>query len=250
MQPYLSRILVYPVKSLPAIEKSEAKVVEGAGIEGDRQFALFDADDRLLNAKRLGARIIRVSMLSAAPDNDEDSETELDFAPLEDAATTLLGQPVRLRSDSKSGFPDDLEATGPTVVGTASLEAVAEWFSTSLDEVRRRFRANLEISGLEPFGEDRLFGPPGEPRAFRIGEVQLLGTNPCARCSVPSMDSQDGSVPDPHFAAKFSELRARNRCKDSHFDRYGHSYRFAVNTVLATGHGGRILRVGDPLRMD
>ena len=63
------------------------------------------------------------------------------------------------------GFVDDRDASGPTLVGSASLASVADWFNLETEETRRRLRTNLEIAGLEPFEEDSLFGP----RASRAG---------------------------------------------------------------------------------
>src|SRR5262249_57563790 len=87
---------------------------------------------------------------------------------------------------SRNGFPDDPIANGPTVVSTATLEKVCEWFpEIALPEVRRRFRTTLEIDAasdaessngsgekLPAFWEDRLFGPANTYAVrFRIGDV-------------------------------------------------------------------------------
>src|SRR5581483_2540325 len=94
-----------------------------------------------------------------------------------------------------NGFPDDLNAPGPTVISTATLRTVASWFpGLTVDDMRLRFRANLEIDGVEPFWEDRLYGEQGESVTIRIGRVTIEGVNPCQRCVVPTRDPSTGHI--------------------------------------------------------
>lgn len=258
VRPCLARIQIYPIKSLDPLNLEETEVVDGAGLRGDREFAFFEAGDKVLNAKRARERLLSVRAIY----DEEGTRVELrttesngrfdlagDRKPAETFVGEWLGRPLELRRDGVLGFPDDPEASGPTVAGTGSVELVAQWFGWEADEVRRRFRTNLEISGLRPFEEDLLFGPPGEPRRFRIGDVELRGTNPCARCVVPSLDSRGGASKDIQFARKFAGLRKRHAPAGSAIHRYGHYYRFAVNTRLAPEQGGRSLRVGDEFEL-
>ena len=124
----------------------------------------------------------------------------------------------------REGFPDDGLAPGPTIVSTASLQTVCEWFpGMALDEARRRFRTTLEIAGasasadegafcvaldtLPPFWEDQLFADIEIAVVrFKIGEVAFEGSNPCARCPVPARESQTG-VTDDGFQKRFTDLR-------------------------------------------
>lgn len=252
----LTSIQVYPIKSFDPVDLHEATVTEGAGIAGDREFVFVDEGGRVQNAKRCGERIIPVRARYALADRTVEMQAggeaarfglDRDRPALEAWIGARLGRRVLLRQDAAKGFQDDPEASGPTVVGSASLAAVADWFGFAIEEARRRIRANLEIAGLEPFEEDRLFGPPGRPRPFRIGDVTLLGVNPCARCTVPAMDSRNGVTGDEHFARKFAEFRKRHGRPDTALDLYQGHYRLAVNTRLAAAQGGKTLRIGDEL---
>ena len=256
MRPYLASIRVYPIKSFDPLVLRQATVTDEAGIAGDREFALFDEQGTVLHAKRLGKRIMSIraryqrqgrSVELRAGGDCQLFDLENDREALEAWIGCQLERPVSLRRNRRTGFVDDLEASGPTMVGSASLASVGEWFGLETEEIRRRLRTNLEIAGLEPFEEDSLFGPPGQPRRFRIGNVELIGTNPCSRCIVPSINSAGGSGPDKGFAAKFAARREQERWRDSALDRYGHYYRLAVNTRLALGQGGQTLCVGDEL---
>ena len=256
MKPYLARIILYPIKSLGPLSLERVQVLEGAGLAGDREYALFDARGRVLNAKRLRSALLSIHVRYS----ERGRKIELrcgarkltcDIAESQDALgdffSGALGEDVVVSRDSRAGYFDDMDATGPTVVGAASLDSVAGWFGLAGDEVRRRFRANLEIAGLEPFEEDLLFGRPGEPRRFRIGDVDFLGTNPCARCIVPSLDSTGQPGNESLTPARFARFRERYRRKDSELVEYGHYYRLSVNTLLAPNQGGKTLSLGDEL---
>ncbi len=255
-RPHVARICVYPIKSLDPLDLQRARIVEGAGLAGDREFALFDDHGRIINTKRLGQAILSVRAfydetgrrvaLRAGRDRLECHLIE-GRSDIEAFLGDVLGMGLHLRQDTRGGYFDDLDATGPTVVSSASIDAVAAWFGLAAEEVRRRFRANLEVAGLEPFEEDSLFGEPGRPRRFRIGDVEFLGTNPCSRCIVPSLDSRGRPEQGHLTAAGFSERRRRHARPDSAITSYGHYYRFCVNTLLTPGQGAKSLAVGDEL---
>jgi hypothetical protein len=92
---------------------------------------------------------------------------------------------VRLEENALAGFPDDTVAPGPTVVSAATLAEVSSWYEElALEEIRRRFRANLIIDGVEPFWEDRLYSEEGRFVRFQVGNVTLEGVYPCQRSVV------------------------------------------------------------------
>ncbi|OYV77982.1 MAG: hypothetical protein B7Z73_19895, partial [Planctomycetia bacterium 21-64-5] len=139
-----------------------------------------------------------------------------------------LAGPARIEEHAQGGLPDDLAAPGPTAIAEATLYEVASWFpGMTVEEVRARFRPNLEIGGAPAFFEDQLSASADEVVDFAIGEARLSGTNPCQRCVVPSRWSLTGEVgPERDFAKTFAELRRRTlrstpgRRTDAHA-RYG-----------------------------
>ncbi len=50
--PHLSGITIYPFKSLDPVSVPQTRIVEGGGLEHDREFAFFDADGKYINGKR------------------------------------------------------------------------------------------------------------------------------------------------------------------------------------------------------
>jgi uncharacterized protein YcbX len=256
----LSRILVYPVKSLDQHALDQASFTRLGALEYDRRFAMTDQEGRWINGKR-NRRVHRLrTRFDLASDTitvwEEGDDNQFAFrmhdqrAELEQWLSEFFALRVILRQDEHQGFPDDVESPGPTVISTATLEEVAGWFpGVTLDEVRRRYRANLEIAGVEPFWEDRLFGDVGSAVRFRIGEAVLEGRNPCQRCVVPSRDSRTGE-PLAGFQKRFAERRAATLPAWASKNRFDHFYRLSVNTRVPADSTRQVIRVGDPVRID
>jgi len=252
----LRRITIYPIKSLDGIEVDAAHVLASGALANDRRFALFDSDGKIVNGKRAPAcHALRAAYDLAAMTVRFNGEHEFslvdDQRQIGEYLSSALGIACGLAENTTTGFPDDTDAPGPTLISTATLDAVAEWFpGLTLDEARRRFRANLEIdlfeSGepVEPFWEDRLVGPAGTTVPFQIGDVRWLGVNPCQRCVVPTRDSQTGD-PIAGFQKSFAQHRAAALPAWAPRDRFNHFYRLAVNTQLADGQS-RPQEIGQP----
>ena len=256
--PFLGRILIYPIKSLDGVSVSEARMTNGGILEFDRIHAIVDETGAYVNAKRFA----RVQLLRTeyAPDFQEILIGETgnatrhrfsltDTVPLNRWLSDFFGLNVTLTSEMRSGFPDDRTAFGPTVTSVASLREIAGWFSElPLDNVRRRFRSNLELEGSVPFWEDQLFGQPNELKPFQIGEVNFLGHNPCQRCVVPTRDPEYAN-PVANFQKTFMARRKETLPSWAVAERFNHYYRFAINTSVLETEQGKRLRVGDPVQL-
>ncbi len=254
----LARILVFPIKSLDGVEADRLIVRPSGALEYDRRWALVDADGRPVNGKRtaavnlvraeydLGAMRIRVR-------NGEDGPSA-EFSLVDDRTalaawmSDAVGMACRLAENTAVGFPDDTDAPGPTVISTATLTAVADWFGLTLNEARRRFRTNLEVDGVEPFWEDRLVGPAGTGVPFRIGATRWLGMKACQRCVVPTRSSLAGELTHG-FQKTFVTQRERTLPEWATRERFDHFYRLAVNTRLAPGQLVDSLSRGDEVEV-
>ncbi len=257
--PRLARITVYPIKSLPGTVLETVRVLASGALADDRRWALVDDHDQIVTAKRcvethrLDARFQLAASMVELCDRQRGEwhafSLQTDRAALLEFVGSVLGQRVRLIENPEQGWPDDLESPGPTVVATASLQAVAAWFpGLDVDQVRGRFRANLELDGDEPFWEDRLIGPTGVVVPFHVGPVTLLGVNPCQRCAVPTRDPVSGAV-TPSFAKLFSLQREATLGAQVPRERFDHFYRLSVNTRLPPERMGGTIRVGDEVRI-
>lgn len=248
----LSRITIYPIKSLDGCERSSARVTPAGTLEHDRAYAFFDAEGRVANGKR-GARLqtIRCEFDEActevtlwtreAPERRTFSLTEP--TALNAWMSAYLGQPVFLRFNGETGFPDDT-ADGPTLISEASLRTVAGWFpGLALAETRRRFRANLDISGAPAFWEDGLLDL-AEGDRFQVGAVAFQPVKPCVRCAVPSRDPDTGEA-TPDFQKIFRVRREAEFPTWAPAARFPHHYFLALHARISADQAGRELRVGD-----
>jgi uncharacterized protein YcbX len=255
--PSLSRITIYPIKSLDGFTAEAAELMEAGPIVGDRRWAIVDPMRQFVNGKRTAeVHAIRATFAEGG------AVVSLSRERLGEARFTLPGEAGRagewlseaigrkclLIENLAVGFPDDADAAGPTLVSTTSLERVAAWFELELDEMRRRFRANLEIDAAEPFWEDRLVATETGATPFAIGNVAFRGRTPCQRCVVPSRDSATGDVISG-FAKEFSAHRQAELPDWAPAAAFTHFYRLTLNTSLdPTATGPRRICVGDELR--
>ena len=255
--PFLGRILIYPIKSLDGVSVREARMTRGGILEFDRIHAMVDETGAYVNAKRMArVQLLRTEYASDFQEiliGETGSATRHRFslgdaAPLNRWLSDFFGFTVSLVSETQGGFPDDRTAFGPTITSVASLREVTEWFpGLPIENVRRRFRSNLELECGVPFWEDRLFGKPNELKPFQIGEVNFLGHNPCQRCVVPTRDP-DRTDPIPNFQKTFMGRRKETLPPWAVAERFNHFYRFAINTSVLATETGKLLRVGDRIQ--
>jgi uncharacterized protein YcbX len=261
-QPTLADIRLHPIKSLDPVSVREARIGPSGGLELDRAWALYSVDGRWVNGKRTAAmHLIRagfapdLSSVTLSIPGDRRNIPARTFAfpaDTESAAewfSVYFEQQLLVRY-AREGFPDDTIANGPTIISTATLQAVCAWFpGLTIEEARLRFRTTLEIGGVPAFWEDQLFGENERSVVcFRIGQVAFEGSNPCARCPVPPRNPHTGEIL-LDFSRRFSEMRRKTLPAWSPESRFDHFYRLAVNTRVASSESGKLLRLGDPLQL-
>ncbi|MGB8702147.1 MAG: MOSC N-terminal beta barrel domain-containing protein [Thermosynechococcaceae cyanobacterium] len=252
--PTLDRIEIFPIKSLDGVVLPQVTVLLSGALQGDRQYAIFDSQGRFVNGK--ANPLVHQLRTTFNPElttvtlnrDSEPGETFSLLAPCTELNAWLshyFGQSVTVQANTEMGFPDDTQASGPTVISTATLAEIAQWFpDLDLPEIRRRFRTNLELAGVPAFWEEHLYGEGDRPQPFRIGPVELLGINPCQRCVVPTRNSLTGDR-DQTFQAKLIRNRQNTLPDWVPRSRFNHFYKLAVNTRLATNAQDLILNVGD-----
>ncbi|HSC44705.1 MAG TPA: MOSC N-terminal beta barrel domain-containing protein [Candidatus Acidoferrum sp.] len=273
---WLANIRLHPIKGLDPVSVPEARIGPNGGLRLDRAWVMFSVDGKWINGKNNPAiHHIRaeydpnVSYVTlSAPNSAGKNGTRA-------AAKTALSGPAAIQA-AKFAFPGDTEraaewfaeyfqqkvilrhipegapddglAPGPTIVSTASLQAVCDLFpGVELNEARERFRTTLEVEGVPAFWEDQLFGEDENYVVrFRIGEVAFEGSNPCARCPVPPRNPRTGEELIG-FQKQFSDMRRACMPHTSPRERFDHFYRLATNTRVASSEEGKLIRVGDAL---
>lgn len=252
----LEHILIYPIKSLDGVSVSQAKILPGGALEHDREFCMVDQTGNLVNGKRT-AKVhqirsqfdfkTRIVTLSVQHDRPVSFHLDHGRSGIEGWFSDYFGFSVFLQQDLTTGFPDDPISPGPTIISCATLEQAASWFENmTIEDLRSRLRSNLELAEVPAFWEEQLYSADQIPIVFQIGEVELQGINPCARCVVPTRDATSGDR-YPQFQRIFTAKRQEELPDWAAKERFDHYYRMAVNTRIASSQAGKVLKVGDTL---
>jgi uncharacterized protein len=223
-------------------------------LQFDRQFSIVDDSGHFVNGKR-NQRIHAIrsrfnlnnnTVCLPAPEVGKTTfHIENERQAIESWLSEYFGFSVRVIQNLDMGFPDDTVSPGPTIISTATLEEVATWYpELNVDEVRLRFRSNIEISGVPAFWEDCLFTQAEQTVDFQIGNVKFIGVNPCQRCVVVTRNSQTGEQL-PNFQKTFVTKRRQALPEWSDKSRFNHFFRLAVNTRVPSSDAGKIISIGD-----
>lgn len=265
----LARLYVYPVKSCRGIEIDESPLLD-TGLEHDREWMVVtpqgrfltqreeprlavvdvDLDDRFLRLACAGIGSVDVPLGSRGAGVDVDVWRDRCRALDEgDAAadwlSDVLGRCVRLvrfdptaRRRSDSAWTGDVAAYSQfsdgfplLVISRASLDELNSRLPKPLPV--NRFRPNLVLDGLPPYGEDRM----GDLVA---GGLRLRAVKPCIRCRITTTDQRTGTVDgeEPLHTLKTYRWNARM-----------HGIAFGQNVIVVEG-AGTTLRRGLELRAE
>ncbi len=258
-KPCLSKIIIYPIKSLDGLSISQGTLLKTGALKHDRQWAIFDKYQRLINGKS-NQRIYQLratyddslSQVTLKHGNNNVGQTfnlTEQRKEIESFLSNYFGGLVYLKENTIAGFPDDSNASGPTIISQGTLEMIAQWFpDLTVEEIRRRFRANLEINGVSAFWEDQLFANTNEWVNFRIGEVDFQGINPCQRCIVPTKNSYTGEKTD-NFQQQFINKRKETLPSWVNRSHFNHFYRVSVNTKVTNFIKETPIKVGDTVEI-
>ncbi|MWV41439.1 MOSC N-terminal beta barrel domain-containing protein [Natrialba sp. INN-245] len=254
----IDRLTVYPVKGLDGIDLEAATVLEGGTLSYDREFALFDGEGGVINGKRT-PQIHELStdfdpdtreLVVEAPGGDTrrfNLESDADRERAEVWFGDYVDEDLTLERDRSLGFVDRREM-GPSVISTASLREVASWFDgMSVDGARRRLRANVEISDVPAFWEDRIVGD--DAPALEAGDVRLEGVTPCGRCVVPARDPETGD-PIEAFQERFVEKRRETFPAWADADAFDHYYTLMIIARTPETDRGKRLRVDESVTIE
>jgi len=251
----LERLRIYPVKGLDGIDVDAVDVREGGTLDADREFALLDGDGDPINGKRTAAvHDLRTGFDPTSGELTVEARagetTRFVLPGGRDRAASwfgdFFGRDLTLERDAERGFVDRPDM-GPSVLSTATLEAVASWFDgLTVDGVRRRLRANIEVSGVPAFWEDRFVGD--DAPGFEVGNVRFEGVTPCGRCVVPSRDPDTGEAL-AGFRERFVERREETFPAFADADAFDHLYSVMILTRVPEASHRPTLRVGDDVRI-
>lgn len=200
----VSRLLRYPVKGFGAQALSEAMLIEGRGLPGDRRFAVTNgqapvASDgrwtpaqgfvrmtRNPNLPLFGVDLIGTTLSLRHPDGRAavgDPTRPDGLKRLEEALASWFSTTARL-AEAEGGYWDHRDAA-ISLINPASVAALAKQSGRSLDIAR--FRGNVLLDGLPAWSELAWIG-----RRLRIGEAEIEILRPIDRCKATSIDPATG----------------------------------------------------------
>ena len=249
---YVSRLNVYPIKSLDGLSLDIAELNAFGNFTYDRQFAMQDYKGKIVNGKsnpavhslRTHFNLKEQVVIFKEELKQYDFELRTDNKLLNDYLSDHFKKPVQLIQSNDGSLLDNPEESRLTIIATESLKTVASWFGwIDIDEARRRFRANIEVENVPAFWEDRLYKAGNENVKFRIGDIVMIGTGPCPRCVVPSRHPETGSQ-DHGFSKHFAEKRKDSLPSWSSLESFGHFYQLATNCLVLASNS-TALRIGD-----
>lgn len=255
----VSRLFVYPIKSLGGIEVS-AMEAGARGFQHDRRWMLVDEDGVFLSQRELPRMaLVRVRIegerLVAEAPGAPDLELALRQESGDPVRVSVWGDEVEAVScDGEADrwfaeflgtacrlvyMPDEVERTVDPEYGRAGDRVgFADGFpflllsEASLDDLNgrleeplpmNRFRPSIVVAGCGPYAEDGW-------RGVRVGDVSLRVVKPCARCAITTVDQASG-------ARGKEPLRTL-----STYRKVGGDVHFGQNAIP---DGGGTLRVGD-----
>jgi uncharacterized protein len=259
----ITALNVYPVKSCRGIALERARVTP-TGFQHDREWLIVRPDGRFITQREeprlalietaLQGETLRLRTANGSeltvPIGMTGPQLEVicwrdkcaAFDAGEEAATFLsdyLGAALRLvRFDARRKRPSNMEWTQ----GVEALNQFSDGYAwlliseASLSDLNarlpqplpmNRFRPNIVLSGLPPYGEDRV-------RDFVMGEVRLRGVKPCARCVITTTNQATGAREGPEPLQTLREYR---------FNPQVQGIAFGQNMILLEGLG-KELHVG------
>ena len=259
----IANIFTYPVKSCRGVEHRSARLTD-AGLEHDREWMFVAPGGRFLTQRELpalarvvvqvgdkglrleadGAGNVMVEFDRTGPSGEVtvwgDRVTAIDQGDsVARWASDFLGREVRLvRFHPGARRPSSREWTGEVealtrftdgypllVVSRASLDDLNGRLQDPLPV--DRFRPNVVLDGLPPYGEDALGDLVADGLRLRV-------VKPCTRCVITTTDQTTGTVRGEDPVRTLRGYRWDARLK---------GVTFGQNTIVVEG-AGRTLRVG------
>ena len=254
----VSKLFIYPVKSLDPVELTESEVGIHS-LKHDRAFALMGDDGRYVNSKRTG----KINQLKAgydlenglillSPRDQKEQQTfelRTDNKILVEYLQDFFNLKLHIVQSTKGELQDVPYQSSATIISTATYKSLLKNFPEhTVEDFRLRFRANIEVEGVEAFWEEQLIHSPGKGIGFTLGDVNMIGMSPRDRCNVPPRNPLTGET-DKTFIKKMIASRKKSLPADSRLPAFGDFYHLCVDTYLPPSEAKKTIRIGDPIRI-
>ena len=258
MTPTLSKIRIYPIKSLDPVELSSVKIGKRS-LLGDRRFAILYKDGKFVNGKATGmVNLLQTSFdetLEHVTFNIRGSNEKMIFnlnnetEQIELFLSNYFNTKVNLIKNEDGRLLDIPDQSSVTVVAYETMLHLAETLDDSIDTLRLRFRANLEFSNVPPYWEEMMANYDSDKGVFfRIGDVKMIGISLRARCNVPPRNPFTGET-DKTFIKRMIESREENVPSWSQIKKVESFYHLTVDTFIPDSETGKEIKIGDHVQL-
>lgn len=258
-KPTVNRITIYPIKSLDGVDLQKGMITKGGCLLHDREYAIIDEEGNFIKGKNnllihsLRSKIDFENEIISLRHQEENKWNTFhlpnDLKHLNSYLTHFFGMPASFHQNTEGRFLDMPDISGITIISSESVASISGWYEEmETEEVRKRFRATIEINSVPPFWEDNLFSKKDAAIEFTIGNVSLIGMSPRARCVVPSRNPETGEVIHA-FAKTFSNQRSFSLPEWSQLKEYDHNYYLTVNCYIPETEIGKWIQVGDEIKI-
>lgn len=211
----IDKLVRYPVKGLGPDLVSATDVVPGGAMPLDREYAIahavtdFDPERPVYLRKHNFLMLMRNPLLAALKTSYDEAQRRVEIGipgggpvsyrldddgdrqSLADALVDFLGKECRGGRPSIVSAAEhrffDVPENYLSLINLASVDDLGESVEVELDPIR--FRANLYVSGLQPWDEERYVG-----RDFTCGDVRLRAAKAIERCAATSVNPDTGDV--------------------------------------------------------
>ncbi|GAA0423222.1 MOSC domain-containing protein [Cocleimonas flava] len=239
----VTRLIIYPVKSLAGIELKESKI-DNMGLKYDRRWMLVSPDGKFLSQRTIPQMALIKTDIDASQENaqltlsmegkgshivantDDDSEKMDVLIWGDELQVQKVGAEADAWLSDCLGVDCHLVYIADDVMRQCDLEFAEEGEQTgfadgfpmlfiseeSLSDLNqrldkdvdmRRFRPNVVIAGCDAYAEDDL-------SSFSIAGVPMKGVKPCSRCPMPMVDPDLGKRVGQEPIATLSKYRKWN----------------------------------------
>ena len=216
MTPLLSKLSIYPVKSIAGNDLAESRVTT-LGLEADRRFVVADSQGKFLTARNLPklllikATISRHGLILSAPNTSTLKLTYNQFSqqytPVTIWNSEIMGQqcsteadqwfshfrgrkchllyfgerssrPLKRYPEQQTAFADGYPLL---LISEASLEDLNRRCRSTIEMAQ--MRPNLVVTNTLPYAEDSW-------KRIRIGSVDFEVAKPCGRCILTTVNTE------------------------------------------------------------
>lgn len=238
---FLSKILIYPVKSLGSISLLQAEVEE-RGLRYDRRWMIIDDNNRFVTQRQYpNMALIEVTItenglqlrhrtrdlgILTVPFQPETFDLitvilwddQIEVVVVNDESNRWLSEALGFSArlvylpDTSPRLADPNYAPFDANVSFADGYPLLTIGQSSLDDLNMRlpepvsmmrFRPNLVFEGGVPYDEDQWY-------EFAVGNLTFYGVKPCARCIMTTVDPEKGEIVGKDPLRTLSTYRKRD----------------------------------------